>query len=106
MSPSIEPSIFVDSSNICYHGTDGSDNVYVSGFLKRDKVLLLYMMMFFSNDTNRSSCVLIQSELFVISKGVPFCPVPDRVDKLQVRQDLESDSRFLRLRVFWLFHRN
>ena len=50
---------------------------------------------------NLSGVTLSSDEINLLSKGLTFCPVPRRVDKDQILDDLESYFRRLRLREFF-----
>ena len=57
-----------------------------------------------SNVVNLSRRILSESEISLLSKGLKFSPTPREFDKSQLKQDLESFGRRLRLR--WFFRGN
>ena len=50
------------------------------------------------NVVNLSNRKLIEAEVSLLSKGLKFCPTPNSVDKLVLKEDLEQFGRTLRLK--------
>ena len=50
---------------------------------------------------NLSSRILSDTELGVLSKGLSFCPVPNKVDILKLKQELKDFERNIRLREYY-----
>ena len=57
-----------------------------------------------SNVVNLSRRILSESKISLFFKGLKFSPTPREFDKSQLKQDLESFGRRLRLR--WFFRGN
>lgn len=52
---------------------------------------------------NLSKRVLTDAEVSLLSKGLKFCPTPERIDVYNVRKDIKEYIRRIRLRKFFLF---
>ena len=53
------------------------------------------------NVCNLSNRVLSESEISVLSKGLKFCPTPKKLDRAQLKIDLEQFGRKMRLSWFY-----
>ena len=50
------------------------------------------------NVVNLSNRKLSKAEVSLLSKGLKFCPTPNSVDKLVVKEDFEKFGRILKLK--------
>ena len=56
------------------------------------------------NVFNLSDRVLTENEIKVLDKGLNFVPTPEKLDRLQVKIDLEKLGRDIKLRIFYHNH--
>ena len=58
--------------------------------------------MFISQNVfNLSDRVLTENEIKVLDKGLNFVPTPEKLDRLQIKNDLEKLGRDIKLRIFY-----
>ena len=50
---------------------------------------------------NISNVPLSDSEISLLSRGLSFCPKPSRINKFQIKEDVQQFSRWLRLREYF-----
>jgi len=50
---------------------------------------------------NLSQRVLIQAEVSLLSKGLKFCPTPEKIDIYSLRKDIKEYVRRVRLREYF-----
>ena len=53
------------------------------------------------NVFNLSDRVLTENEIKVLDKGLNFVPTPEKLDRLQIKNDLEKLGRDIKLRMFY-----
>ena len=53
------------------------------------------------NVFNLSDRVLTENEIKVLDKGLNFVPTPEKLDRLQIKIDLEKLGRDIKLRIFY-----
>ena len=57
---------------------------------------------FFSkNIMNFSNRVLTENEIRVLDKGLNFVPTPEKLDRYQIKKDLERLARNIKLRMYY-----
>ena len=47
------------------------------------------------------ACVLTENEIKVLAKELNFVPRPEKLDRLQIKNDLEKLGRDIKLRIFY-----
>ena len=54
------------------------------------------------NVFNLSTKTFSEAEIKLLSRGLGFVPTPEKIDRWQVKQDLEKFVRNLRLKIYYL----
>ena len=54
------------------------------------------------NVFNISKRTFPEAEIKILSRGLGFVPTPEKIDRSQVKQDLEKFGRNLRLKIYYL----